>query len=277
MSVQFVAVAVTASSALGAPVITQAGSQYGSPPVISIGTAPAGGTDATAVAITTSVNGVNSVKEILLTNAGAGYTTPPTVSIVSATEVIKGVGLTTYGVGAAATALVVTDSAGIGSVSITSSGDGYPTAPTLFFGTPTSGINTATGRVVVSTGNTITQVLISDAGLGYDSTTGVATVSSPPVITGIGTFKFNEVVTGGTSGATGRVRTWNASSNELELGSISGDFMTGETLTGGSSGATHVVRVVDTTNFDEGYGENDEFEIKPHSTVPDLTKREINV
>ena len=35
---------------------------------------------ATAVAITTSVNGVNSVKEILLTNAGAGYTTPPTVS-----------------------------------------------------------------------------------------------------------------------------------------------------------------------------------------------------
>ena len=109
------------------------GIDYDKVPTVAIGTAPAGGTDATAVAITTSINGVNSVKEILLTNAGAGYTEAPTVTIVSATEVIKGVGLTTYGVGAAATALVVSDSAGIGSVSITSSGDGLSNSTYTIF------------------------------------------------------------------------------------------------------------------------------------------------
>ena len=93
----------------------------------------------------------------------AGYTVAPTVTIVSATSTTLGVGSTTHGVGTAGTALLVTDS-GIGTVTITSA-DGYPTAPTLFFGTPTSGVGTATGRVLVSAENTVTQVLISDAGI----------------------------------------------------------------------------------------------------------------
>ena len=257
----------TASGYIRKIFLNEDGYDYDKVPTVAIGTAPAGGTDATAVAITTSINGVNSVKEILLTNAGAGYTVAPTVTIVSATEVIKGVGLTTYGVGAAATALVVTDSSGIRNVSITNPGDGYPTAPTLFFGTPTSGINTATGRVVVSTGNTVTQVLISDAGLGYDSTTGVATVSQPPVITGIGTFKFNEVVTGSVSNATGRVISWNVTTNTLKLGTTNGTFVSGDIITGATSSASYTVDFVESAEFADKYDKGDEIETEADAII----------
>ena len=257
----------TASGYIRKIFLNEDGYDYDKVPTVAIGTAPAGGTDATAVAITTSINGVNSVKEILLTNAGAGYTVAPTVTIVSATEVIKGVGLTTYGVGAAATALVVTDSSGIRNVSITNPGDGYPTAPTLFFGTPTSGINTATGRVVVSTGNTVTQVLISDAGLGYDSTTGVATVSQPPVITGIGTFKFNEVVTGSVSNATGRVKSWNVTTNTLKLGTTNGTFVSGDIITGATSSASYTIDFVESAEFADKYDKGDEIETEADAII----------
>ena len=54
---------------------------YTSAPTVSISTAPAGGINATAVAITTSKGGSRSVKEILLTNAGAGYTVAPIITI----------------------------------------------------------------------------------------------------------------------------------------------------------------------------------------------------
>ena len=96
-----IAVAVTASSALGAPVITEAGAQYGSPPVVSIGTAPAGGINATAEAF---LNTNSEVATIRYTNAGAGYTvapsmdfTAPAVSIAQTgnylfNELVRGVG-----------------------------------------------------------------------------------------------------------------------------------------------------------------------------------------
>ena len=135
----------TASGYIRKIFLNEDGYEYDKVPTVAIGTAPTGGTDATAVAITTSINGVDSVKEILLINPGAGYTVTPTVTIVSATSTTLGVGSTTHGVGAAATALLVTDSAGIGTVTITSNGDGYPIAPTVFFGTPISGVGTATG------------------------------------------------------------------------------------------------------------------------------------
>ena len=257
----------TASGYIRKIFLNEDGYDYDKVPTVAIGTAPAGGTDATAVAITTSINGVNSVKEILLTNAGAGYTVAPTVTIVSATEVIKGVGLTTYGVGAAATALVVTNSSGIRDVSITNPGDGYPTAPTLFFGTPSSGINTATGRVLVSAGNTVTQVLISDAGLGYDSTTGVATVSPPPVTTGIGTFKFNEVVTGSVSNATARVKSWNVTTNTLKLGTTNGTFVSGDIITGSTSSASYTVDFVESAEFADKYDKGDEIETEADAII----------
>ena len=119
-------------------VLTNDGFGYTQTPTVAITTAPAGGTDATAVAITTSVSNVFSIKEILLINPGSGYTTAPTVSIVSAASTIAGIGSTTFGVGAAATSILVTDSAGISTVSVSDIGSGYLKIPTVTFTTPTS-------------------------------------------------------------------------------------------------------------------------------------------
>ena len=81
------------------------------------------------------------------------------------------------------------------------------------------------------------------------------------IIISIGNFSFNEVITGGTSGTTARVRKWNEPTNELEVSAVEGSgFIKGESITGGSSGAVHSIRLIDLTNFYDGYGDNDEFE-----------------
>ena len=75
-----IATAVLSDGGLSAFNITDAGSQYGTVPTVSIGTAPAGGVNATAEAF---LNTNNEIAVIRFTNAGAGYTVAPTVTIGS--------------------------------------------------------------------------------------------------------------------------------------------------------------------------------------------------
>ena len=241
-------------------ILNNDGFDYSKTPTVSISTAPAGGVNATAVAITTSVLGSQSVKEILLTNPGAGYTVTPTITIVSASSTITGVGSTSYGVGAAATAVLVTDSAGIGVISIASSGSGYARNPTIFFNTPTSGVGTAVGRVSISTDGFVTQTFLEDAGIGYTSGTGIATISPPPVITGVGTYIFNEQITGSISGAKGRVKSWDTSNNILKLGTTDGTFIAGDVAIGSTSNARFTVDFIESAEFADKYDKGDEIE-----------------
>ena len=241
-------------------ILNNDGFDYSKTPTVSISTAPAGGVNATAVAITTSVLGSQSVKEILLTNPGAGYTVTPTITIVSASSTITGVGSTSYGVGAAATAVLVTDSAGIGVISIASSGSGYARNPTIFFNTPTSGVGTAVGRVSIRTDGFVTQTFLEDAGIGYTSGTGIATISPPPVITGVGTYIFNEQITGSISGAKGRVKSWDTSNNILKLGTTDGTFIAGDVAIGSTSNARFTVDFIESAEFADKYDKGDEIE-----------------
>ena len=241
-------------------ILNNDGFDYSKTPTVSISTAPAGGVNATAVAITTSVLGSQSVKEILLTNPGAGYTVTPTITIVSASSTITGVGSTSYGVGAAATAVLVTDSAGIGVISIASSGSGYARNPTIFFNIPTSGVGTAVGRVSISTDGFVTQTFLEDAGIGYTSGTGIATISPPPVITGVGTYIFNEQITGSISGAKGRVKSWDTSNNILKLGTTDGTFIAGDVAIGSTSNARFTVDFIESAEFADKYDKGDEIE-----------------
>ena len=243
------------------------GYDYTQIPAVAISTAPSGGVDATAVAITTSVNNIYSVKEILLTQPGMGYTMPPTVSIVSAATTTTNGITTTHGVGAAATAVIVESGIGIGTVTVDISGSGYPNAPDLYFTTPTSGVGTATGRVLVSIANTITQVLISDAGIGYTAGTGIATVSPPPLITGIGTYQFNEQVTGSISGAIGRVKSWDKDAGTLKLGTTDGTFIPGDVAIGSTSGAEYTVDYIEAAEFEDKYDQNTEIETEADAIV----------
>ena len=78
---------------------------------------------------------------------------------------------------------------------------------------------------------------------------------SDPSLDSTGNYIFNEIVTGSTSGTTGRVRTWDSSTNVMEVSSVTGSFTLGETLVGQSSGASHVLRISDVT-LDSGFADN---------------------
>ena len=244
------------------------------PNVVIDGPGPVGGgITATAVAITTSVYGVHSGKEILLTNAGAGYTTPPTVTIVSTATTATN-GITTYnGVGAAATAnLGPAGTAGIQVITtgVGNSGSGYADTATIFIDAPPVGVgNTiAVARAVVDkSANMVTQILISDAGVGYTSHTGIASVSQPATITGIGTYQFNEAVQGSISGAIGRVKSWDRDEVVLKLGTTSGTFQAGEIAVGTTSGARYNVDYIANAEFADQYDQSDDIEAEADAII----------
>jgi len=241
--------------------LTNDGFGYTKVPTVAITAAPAGGVDASAVAITTSVGDIFSVKEILLINPGSGYTVAPTITIQSATATISGIGSTSYGVGAAATSILVTDSLGIGSVTVSNQGSGYVTIPTITFDTPTSGIGTATGVIQIDdSNNNLSRVLISDAGIGYTVGTADATVSAPSLISGIGTYKQGELVIGSISGAKGRVKKWDSDDGILNLGTTNKDFIPGDIGIGTDSGARYTVDRIISDGFNDKYDKATEIE-----------------
>jgi len=191
-------------------------------------------------------DGVKSskIQRIDIINPGSGYTVAPSIVVVGG-----------GGAGFAATA-TISDGA-IGIVTITSGGTGYSTVPTITFtGAPGTG-TTATAVAYVGSGNTVgivTQIGITNAGAGY-TVAPTATVTTP-YTGGSGNYIFNEVVTGAASSATGRVKSWDASTMELNVSIATGAFTVGEVITGSTSGATYEYQIVAATNTDDGYAEN---------------------
>jgi hypothetical protein len=240
-------------------ILNDDGSGYTSRPNVAISSAPIGGTNASAVAITTCKGGVCSIKEILLTEVGSGYTIAPSI-------IISGGG----GVGASATCEIVNtpNYFGFKFGNITNAGNGYVSNPIVAIGTasnslvPSSDRKQAYGVAIVGAGSSvgiITQVLISDAGIGYTSQAPVS-ITSPPGLTGIGTYIFNEVITGQTSGSKARVKSWNDSTSILQVGMTSGEFFKGETIVGSASSARYSIKVVQVATSSDKYEQNDEIE-----------------
>ena len=206
---------------------------------------------ATAVAITTSVGGVQSVKEILITNAGYGYTEPPTVTITGGN-----------GSGAIATCIISTGS--ILKIGISDKGDRYYQPPTITIDPPVGGGVTATAVSRIDDGR-LSEVLISNAGSGYTSMPNI-TVSPPPTV-GFGTYIISETVTGSLSGVTAQVKYWNNPGQDvdktLRVYLNSGTFSEGENIVGSSSSAIYTLKSfdLDTSTTDE-YNDNDDFELE---------------
>jgi hypothetical protein len=86
----------------------------------------------------------------------------------------------------------------------------------------------------------VSQILVSHAGLGY--TTIPQVVIGSPFSSGFGTYIFNEEVVGSASSMTARVRDWNATTLQLQLGNSSGEFLPGELIVGQESGASYQIR-----------------------------------
>ena len=246
--------------------ITNRGGGYGEIPTVAISSAPS--TGITGIATATMIGGINvcnlntntklqSVQSVPITNAGAGYTVAPKIKFFGG----KG------GTGAAATSGIADGVLGI--VTISSGGSGYTTAPTITLSNEVflSGVSTASADLipVVSSAGVITEIRVTNAGIGY-SIAPTITIGSPDMDS-TGDFIFNEVVTGSTSGTTARVRTWNSTTNVLEVSSVSGTFTIGEDIVGSTSGASHALRVVDLEAADDGFADNFDIETEADSIL----------
>ena len=247
--------------------ITNRGGGYSSVPTVVVSSAPAGGTTASGIA--TMIGGINicnlnanprdrSVQRVDIANSGAGYTVAPGVRFT---------GGGSGGTGAAATATIGDGVVGI--VTITSGGSGYTVPPTITFSSEVfkTGVTTvsAAATAVVSAAGTISNIFLTNAGVGYSvaPTMSIATSGS----SGSGTFQFNEIVIGSSSGTTARVRVWNSETNELEVGTVDGDFTRGETITGQTSGAAYKLRIADAQPADDGFADNINIETEADSII----------
>ena len=245
--------------------MTNRGGGYTSVPRVAISSAPTGGI--TGIASAVMIGGINvcnqsanpaarSVQNVDIVNPGAGYTVTPGVQFIGG-----------GGAGAAATATIADGVVGI--ITVTAGGSGYITAPTITFSNEVflTGVSTAgaAATAIVSAAGTISAIRFTNSGLGY-STAPTITVASPSS-SSTGEFIFNEIVTGSSSGATGRVRIWNTETNVLEVANVTGTFALGENIVGGTSGATHQLRTVDVNPGDDGFADNVDIETEADSII----------
>jgi len=190
------AITATATASISSGSITEIflnndGSGYASAPTVTFSSPNSGINTATAVAVTTSRVNIQSVLRLELTNGGSGYTTPPTITI-------SGGG----GAGAAATCSVGGTETSVSSISVTGEGRGYSTTPTVIIGSPGVGV-TATAVAGIADGK-LDYIRMLNTGIGYTqaptvSITGLSTV-------GVGTYIYNETITGESSGVTAKIR-----------------------------------------------------------------------
>lgn len=237
--------------------IGKQGAYFLTTPRVAISSAPSGG----ITGVGTAIMDRNSVNEIQLINAGAGYTVAPEIEFVSST-----------GVGVSASSII--GDGVIGIITVTSGGSGYTTTPTITFTNEVflTGVTTvsAAATAIVSAGGSITGIYITNSGVGYSI---APTISIPNNSVGLsGTFEFNEIVTGSVSGATARVRTFNSTTNILQIANVTGTFQVNETLTGGTSGATSPIRIINSDPIDDGFAENSLIESEADSIL-DFTER----
>ena len=198
------------------------GSGYTSTPTVSISTSrdPAG-VDASAVAITTSVGGVFSIKELILTNAGAAYSIAPSIRILGG-----------GGRGAIATCGIETVQKGVISYTVTGNGSGYTVPPTVTVASPGTGTTAVPVSVIDASNTTLQSVRAGNPGIGY-TVVPTVTVADPNIITGRGNFEYNDLVVGQTSNTEARVRSWDLDTKILKvtnvgIGSTVSGFIPGE-------------------------------------------------
>ena len=237
------------------------GGGYTSPPTIGFTTSPTNQTGDTpeAIGILTTKGDVTSIEKILIINAGAGYTVAPNITI-------SGGG----GSGAAATCRIVTTGQGVVKYTITDPGVGFGTAPRVTVAAPPSSGISSTAVGIASIGlnaggrNVVNAIFVENPGRGYSSAPTV-TIEDPEIISGIGTYIFNEIVFGTRSKTEARVKDWDLDTliikvSNVSIGSTQLGFFPGETIRGKESGAEYPMQSFNQDDIYNKYTENDIFE-----------------
>ena len=246
------------------------GSGFTSAPTITFSDAPNGGHRASAVAITTQRANVTSIFRLEMTNAGAGYTVAPIITIAGG-----------GGSGAAATCSIST-TFGVQQVVVGVAGTGYSFTPNVSVATPPSGINTAVLNPIFTSsagaGAGINTVRILNSGIGY--TSGPISLDFSGPTSGIGTFYYNETVTGQSSGVTAIVKDFDSGVQVSTAGTVTvigetklrvslntGEFFEGETIVGSISTATYTIKTHDLDSHDQPSDSNEEIELEADSLL----------
>jgi hypothetical protein len=238
--------------------VTNRGSGYINSPRVAISSAPSGGL--TGIGSATLIGGIvvctdsansatKSTQSIEVINPGFGYTIAPKVLI--------------FGDGSKATATSTIGNGIVGVITVTNSGRGYINPPSIVF-TGISSVSAAATAVVSSAGS-ITQIRITNAGLGYTQPPSI-TIGNP-ALSSLGSYTFNEIVTGSISGTTARVRSWSSVTNVLEVSKVSGEFIAGETLVGTVSSASRTLRSIEVFAAKDGYSDNKNIEEEADSII----------
>jgi hypothetical protein len=238
--------------------VTNRGSGYINSPRVAISSAPGGGVSGIGsatliggiVVCTDSANpATKSVQSIEVINPGFGYTVAPKVLI--------------FGDGSGATATSTIGDGVVGVITVTNSGGGYINSPSIIF-TGISSVSAAATAVVSSAGS-ITQIRITNTGLGYTQPPSI-TIGNPS-LSSLGSYTFNEIITGSISGTTARVRSWSSVTNVLEVSKVSGEFIAGETLVGTASSASRTLRSIEVFAVKDGYSDNENIEEEADSII----------
>ena len=238
--------------------VTNRGSGYINSPRVAISSAPGGGV--TGIGSATLISGIvvctdsanpatKSVQSIEVINPGMGYTIVPKVLI--------------FGDGSGATATSTIGDGIVGVITVTNAGGGYINSPSIVF-TGISSVSAAATAVVSSAGS-ITQIRITNAGLGYTQPPSI-TIGNPS-LSSLGSYTFNEIITGSTSGTTARVRSWSSITNILEVSKVSGEFIAGETLVGTASSASRTLRSIEVFVVKDGYSDNEIIETEADGII----------
>jgi len=224
------------------------GSGYLSTPIVSITAIAPFGINATAVAIMTSRSGQtgSSIDKILVINPGIGYTIAPTVSIIS-----------NSGSGGIATAII--SSGSLGPINLISGGVGYSTTPIVAISTAPVGGTSATAQAFVNSSGIVTSIRYINAGVGYTQAPTI-TLSSPSGIS-TGSYIFNEVVRGVSTGTTAYVNDWDYDTRILQVKTLNGSFIRGESVVGmgttsGGSNANYKILSINTQDEYDDYADN---------------------
>jgi len=139
----------------------------------------------------------------------------------------------TYGTGTAATATAELDGTSVGTITVTSGGTAYISAPTVTISDPSSG-TTATATANITSSGLVNKITVTSGGTGY-STAPVVTITAPP-----SSFSVADTITGASSGVTAEIQSINTLETKLKLINNTGTFTNGE-IVYNASGSSYLI------------------------------------
>lgn len=223
--------------------IINSGYGYKSIPELKIDNPPTkNGEAATAVAILTSKNNENYIDKILIVNPGFGYSTSPNIFIKNNPSN-----------GFLATCVVSNQS--LGPINIINQGSSYTSSPTVSISTSPTGDNAEAVAILNSSGS-VSAIRYLNVGSGY-TTSPIITVESPSGIE-TGSYNYNEIVRGISTGTSAYVKEWDLDTRTLKVSIVNGNFALGESVVGTS--ASYTIYSIETDDLYDAYASNDEIE-----------------